>query len=369
MSLEHKALAQTDDLPIRHEGDVHSGKVRSMYWLTPEDSARIIAEGEYDVHPSAQLGIAITSDRLSAFDVNWKAEEGLDGVPGKGACLNADSEYWFGKFEEAGLAPNHILDTPHALAWLVQRAQPVMVEGIARQYITGSMWRAYERGEREFCGIALPDGLQKNQKLDELLITPSTKGTLDIPGLPDTEDAPLTRKQIEDNYEALGFRSLDDVALFYDVLIPQAFQVISDDLDAKDEIFVDTKFEVGYFQKPDGSWVLGYIDEAGTPDSSRMWDKKRYEATGEAVEKSKEGFRGEEMEEHGADLMTNKDRYDERKELAATWRAPVEMFGRVTDTYVGMTRTITGSEPPTIENARAEIIDSLTDYGIIEQGD
>jgi hypothetical protein len=34
----------------------------------------------------------------------------------------------------------------------------VMIEAIARQYITGSMWRDYGKGSREFCGIAIPDG-------------------------------------------------------------------------------------------------------------------------------------------------------------------------------------------------------------------
>ena len=39
--------------------------------------------------------------------------------------------------------------------WIVQKARPVMIEAIARQYITGSMWRAYEKGDREFCGIKI----------------------------------------------------------------------------------------------------------------------------------------------------------------------------------------------------------------------
>ena len=47
---------------------------------------------------------------------------------------------------------------PHPLVWVVQRAEPVMIEAIARRFITGSMWRAYERGVREFCGIELAEG-------------------------------------------------------------------------------------------------------------------------------------------------------------------------------------------------------------------
>lgn len=42
MSLANQVLAVNDDLPIRTHKPVHSGKVRSVYWLTEEDSARLI---------------------------------------------------------------------------------------------------------------------------------------------------------------------------------------------------------------------------------------------------------------------------------------------------------------------------------------
>ena len=38
MSLADQVLAVNDDLPIRTDKPVHSGKVRSVYWLTEEDS-------------------------------------------------------------------------------------------------------------------------------------------------------------------------------------------------------------------------------------------------------------------------------------------------------------------------------------------
>ena len=63
-----------------------------------------------------------------------------------------------------------------------------MIEAIARQYITGSMWRDYSKGEREICGIAIPEGLERDSKLPELIITPSTKGILKIPGVPEQDD-------------------------------------------------------------------------------------------------------------------------------------------------------------------------------------
>jgi hypothetical protein len=45
---------------------------------------------------------------------------------------------------------------------------------------------SWTRGSRCFCGIDLPDGLRQDQKLDEVLVTPSTKGILrGIPGVPE----------------------------------------------------------------------------------------------------------------------------------------------------------------------------------------
>jgi phosphoribosylaminoimidazole-succinocarboxamide synthase len=85
MSLADKVLAVNDDLPIRTDAPVHSGKVRSVYWLTAADSARLVLERGYDVAPDAPLAIMVISDRISAFDCIWHAEGGMRGVPGKGA--------------------------------------------------------------------------------------------------------------------------------------------------------------------------------------------------------------------------------------------------------------------------------------------
>ena len=203
MSLADKVLAVNNDLPIRTDTAVHSGKVRSVYWLTAADSRRLIAERGYDVATDAPLAIMVISDRISAFECIWRGEGGMNGVPGKGAALNAISNHWFKLFREQGLADSHILEIPHPFVWIVQKARPVMIEAIARQYITGSMWRSYAKGERNFCGIQIPDGLEKDQKLSDLLITPSTKGILEgIPGVPAADDVNISRSDIANNHEA-----------------------------------------------------------------------------------------------------------------------------------------------------------------------
>merc|ERR1711988_1604968 len=296
---------------------VHSGKVRAVYWLTKEDSARLIKEKGYDVAPDSQLAVMVISDRISAFECIWHGENGMNGVPSKGAALNAISNHWFKLFKEKGLADSHILDIPHPLVWIVQKAKPVMIEAIARQYITGSMWRDYGKGSREFCGIKIPDGLKKDQKLDELLITPSTKGILKgIPGVPEIDDVNISRADIENNLDAFGFRSKEDISL-HEKLLTEGFDVISDALKAMDQIFVDTKFEFGYVTDKAGKEKLIYMDEVGTPDSSRFWDGPLYRESGKVVEKSKEGFR-QFLLKHvpDSDVLLNKDKMQERQALA-----------------------------------------------------
>jgi len=367
MSLADRVLAVNDDLPIKTDKPVHSGKVRSVYWLTDSDSRRLIKEKGYDVPADAPLAIMVISDRISAFDCIWHGEGGMNGVPGKGAALNAISNHWFKLFKQQGLADSHILDIPHPLVWIVQKAKPVMIEAICRQYITGSMWRAYQKGERDFCGIEISDNLQKDQKLPELLMTPSTKGILKgIPGVPEADDINITRANIEDNYQAFNFASKSDIDL-YEKLLEEGFDVISDALANIHQIFVDTKFEFGYVNDQHGDPKLIYMDEVGTPDSSRIWDAKEYK-NGRVVENSKEDFRQLLLNHFpDPDILLNKKRMVERQALAKNNDLPEEVLMKISSTYVGIAEKIIGQSIEISENPKAEIIEVLRrDYALIE---
>ncbi|BFM20320.1 phosphoribosylaminoimidazolesuccinocarboxamide synthase [Gilvimarinus japonicus] len=367
MSLADRVLSVNNDLPIRTEQPVHSGKVRSVYWLTEADSRRLIAEKGYDVAADAPLAIMVISDRISAFDCIWHGEGGMNGVPGKGAALNAISNHWFRLFREQGLADSHILDIPHPFVWIVQKARPVMIEAICRQYITGSMWRDYAKGGREFCGIEIPDGLEKDQKLPELLITPSTKGILKgIPGVPEADDVNITRADIEANFEAFNFKNKDDIE-YYERLLKEGFDVISGALAELDQIFVDTKFEFGYVADAAGNEKLIYMDEVGTPDSSRIWDGPSYR-DGKVVEKSKEEFRQLLLNYFpDPDILLNKDRMEERKALAQDNALPESVLMQVSETYRSIAEKITGEKIVLSDNPKQEIIDILrNDYGLVD---
>ena len=362
-----RVLTVNNDLPIRTHKDVHNGKVRSVYWLTKEDSARIIREKGYDVATDAEFAVMVISDRISAFDCIWRGENGLDGVPGKGAALNTISHHWFELFKEHGLADSHILDVPHPLVWIVQKARPVMIEAIARQYITGSMWRAYSRGERTFCGQLLPEGLTRDQKLDELLITPSTKGIIKgVPEIPEVDDTNISREDIQNNYDVFNFSSTDDISQ-YERLLKEGFQVISCALEKLGQIFVDTKFEFGYVTDAQGQEKLIYMDEVGTPDSSRIWDGEEY-LTGKVVEKSKEEFRQILLNHFDEpDILLNKDRMPERDALARDNELPEEVISQVSKTYREIAEKITGKPLIVPSDPKSEIIEVLdSQFGIIK---
>jgi phosphoribosylaminoimidazole-succinocarboxamide synthase len=366
MSLSFNVLATNDDLPIDTHLPVHSGKVRSVYWLSDKQSQRLIKSKGYNIAQDAPLAVMVISDRISAFDCIWHGDGGLAGIPGKGAALNAVANHWFARFKEAGLADSHIVDTPHPLVWIVQKARPVMVEAIARQYITGSMWRAYSLGEREFCGLTLPEGLNQDACLPELLITPSTKGILKgIPNVPEADDVNISRADLVNNYQAFNFAAPADIDR-YETLLRDGFKLISQDLSAHDQIFVDTKFEFGYVKDARGDEKLIYMDEVGTPDSSRIWDGPAFRE-GRVLENSKEGFRQFLLNHfEDPDILLNKNRMPEREALARDNALPVAAMHEISETYIGIAERITGKKLEVSENPKQEIVEVLDqEYGLI----
>jgi phosphoribosylaminoimidazole-succinocarboxamide synthase len=242
-----------------------------------------------------------------------------------------------------------------------------MIEAIGRRYITGSMWRAYAAGERNFCGIDLEDNLQRDQLLSDLLITPSTKGVLKgIPGVPEVDDVNITRTDIEENYRQFNFNRRDDIAT-YEQLLSDGFALIERELRQHDQLFVDTKFEFGYVTNREGHEQLIYMDEVGTPDSSRIWDGSNYR-NGKVVENSKEVFRQLLLEHFpDPDILLNKQRMPERLALAEDNPLPRAMMEKVSETYLQLAEKITGQPLHLSDNPRAEIIDVLSSkYALID---
>ena len=172
-------------------------------------------------------------------------------------------------------------------------------------------------------GIDIPDGLQKDSKLPELLAVADQGDVLKgIDGVPEVDDVNVSREVIAANHAKFNFASVDDIAQ-YEKLLKEGFGVISDALAAQGQIFVDTKFEFGYVTDAKGARKLIYMDEVGTPDSSRIWDGAAY-AAGKVVENSSGGLPQDAAGhwQNDPDILLNKDRMEERSSLPrqTSWR-------------------------------------------------
>ena len=145
---------------------------------------------------------------------------------------------------------------------IVKKCTPFRLEVVVRGYITGntktSLWTHYKNGEREYCGIDFPDGLVKNQKLECNIVTPTTKGEVDVPISP--EDIVEHGFATADEWEFMSNKAL------------QLFQYGQNIANKKGFILVDTKYEFG----KDANDNIILIDEIHTCDSSRYWLKKTY---------------------------------------------------------------------------------------------
>jgi phosphoribosylaminoimidazole-succinocarboxamide synthase len=202
--------------------------------------------------------LMIATDRVSAFDQH------LGYIPFKGQVVNQLSAFWFNQTKE--IVANHMLDVPDPNVMVVKECTLLPVEIVVRAYLTGvtptSIWYQYERGNRVFCGYQLPDGLKKNHRLPEPIITPSTKAPKGA------RDESISKGEVL-NRSLVDPRQLEHI---YEISLA-LFKKGSDVVSRGGLILVDTKYEFGI----DSDGEINLIDEAHTPDSSRFWYASTYE--------------------------------------------------------------------------------------------
>ena len=158
-----------------------------------------------------ETGLMVCTDRVSAYNVVLK-----NGIPSKGIALNLTTAFWFQ--QTAHICPNHFIrvvddsffDTrPSELPWnlieiqavlrpfkdqiinrslLFEIVKPIMAEAIVRDKLLGSGWNSYQE-TGEVCGIELPKGLNKGDKLRAPIFTPTRKSK---------DDEPLTYEELID---------------------------------------------------------------------------------------------------------------------------------------------------------------------------
>ena len=206
--------------------------------------------------------IMVTTDRVSAFD------HVLGTIPFKGQILTEIANFWFEKTRQ--IAPNHIISSPDPQVLVAKKADTLPVEVIVRGYITGSLWREYEKGINGQYGFILPEGLKKDQIFDTPILTPSTKADYG------EHDEPISRKEIVNGLvEESIYAQAEEYAI-------QLFSAGQEWAAKQGLILVDTKYEFGMV---DGELIV--IDEIHTPDSSRYWISEEYEKRYNACEGQK----------------------------------------------------------------------------------
>jgi len=267
-----------------------------------------------DIYMQPSRAIFVTTDRHSSFD------RIIAHIPGKGEILNRSSAFWFEQTKD--IIPNHVIAIPDPNVTVGRRCTPLKIEIVMRGYLTGvtstSIWTAYQKGQRDFGGFTLPDGMRKNQKLPKAAFTPSTKEA--------THDVTVTPQQVIE----LGLLSKDMLERVTDVA-EKLFKRGQETAFKRGLILVDTKYEMGL----DENGVLTLIDEIHTPDSSRWWMADTYEARLSAGQEP-EYFDKEFLRQW---FMDHCDPYND----ATLPAAPKELVAELADRYRKIFARLTGN--------------------------
>jgi|TARA_B100000953_G_scaffold53357_1_gene41351 phosphoribosylaminoimidazole-succinocarboxamide synthase len=257
--------------------------------------------------------VLITTDRQSAFD------RVLASIPFKGQVLNLTSAWWFKKTKE--IIPNHVIEIPDPNVTIAKKCNVIPIEFVVRGYITGStstsLWTVYNKGDREYCGNALPEGLIKNQKLQNNMLTPTTKE--------EHHDRPISPDEIVTE----GWMTKED----WNYCSTKALELFDYGQKKAAEngmILVDTKYEMGHDN--DGNIIL--IDEIHTPDSSRYWLAESYN------ERINKGLEPDNIDKEFLRLwfVDNCDPYKDK----TLPDAPDELVSELSSRYIYLYEKITG---------------------------
>jgi len=240
--MPERVILETDLPGLRR---VNRGKVRDIY----ETDGKLLI---------------VATDRISAFDSILPT-----GIPYKGKVLTGLTLFWLDFLK--GVVENHLItadvaqmgpvmrgheETLRGRSMLVRKAKVFQIECVVRGYLAGSGWAGY-RKEGAVCGVKLPAGLKESDKLPEPIFTPSTKAE-------SGHDENISFDQMVNSIGREAAQTLRDKSL-------EVYRRAADYARGKGIIICDTKFEWGL---ADGRVIL--IDEALTPDSSRLWPAEGY---------------------------------------------------------------------------------------------
>lgn len=251
-----RALEQIMNLPL-----FYSGKVSDLYYIGEKDGEVLL--------------LKVMSDRVSVFDIPLS-----ENINKKGVLLTqivntnlAILKKLMPEIQTAIIATgDEIFDyigtyINQDLHDLAERSQVIALrkphvaelknesselEWIFRNYLTGSLFKAYKTGEDPY-GIELDAGLNEWHKFDFPIFTPTTKNISDTP-------------------VCVEYISGDE--FFITENLRSIFEEYTKLLEKAGIILVDTKFEIS--SDSEGNIIL--IDEFLTPDTSRFILKSDFEA-------------------------------------------------------------------------------------------
>jgi phosphoribosylaminoimidazole-succinocarboxamide synthase len=233
----------TTDLPLKVFA---RGKVRDTYEL---DDDRLLM---------------VATDRISAFDRVLP-----NGIPDRGKVLTQLSIFWFSQtdfFQENHLVSGMVPDLPAELRerrdelagrfMIVRKAKRIDFECVVRGYLAGSAWKEYQESQT-LAGETMPPGLRQSEKLVTPVFSPATKAETG-------HDENISFKQMKKEIGDELATKLKDASL-------ELYRFAADLAGRRGLILADTKFEFGTINDD-----LILIDEALTPDSSRLWEGSTY---------------------------------------------------------------------------------------------
>ena len=233
----------TTDLPLKVFA---RGKVRDTYEL---DDDRLLM---------------VATDRISAFDHVLP-----NGIPDRGKVLTQLSIFWFSQtdfFQENHLVSGMVPDLPAALRdrrdelagrfMIVRKAKRIDFECVVRGYLAGSAWSEYQESQT-LAGETMPPGLRQSEKLVTPVFSPATKAE-------SGHDENISFKQMTKEIGDGLATKLKEASL-------ELYRFAAKLASRRGLILADTKFEFGTINDE-----LILIDEALTPDSSRLWEASTY---------------------------------------------------------------------------------------------
>lgn len=224
----------------------YKGKVRDVYTINDN------------------LMVMVVSDRISAFDVVLPRP-----IPYKGQVLNQVAAVMLEATKD--IVPNWVKAVPLPNVTIGLKCETFPVEMVVRGNLTGHAWRTYKSGQRELCGVTMPEGLKENDFFPTPIITPTTKAH-------EGHDEDISREKII----AQGLVSKEDYERLEKYTLA-LFERGKEMAAKRGLILVDTKYEFGKIGD-----TIYVIDEIHTPDSSRYFYAEGYEEKQKAGQPQKQ---------------------------------------------------------------------------------